>query len=73
MMKKIFVFFLTLMSLNMMAQSDSFKVKEDSFRKIKGEFIEDTEDHRDDDDIPMALIKIITKNIDDEQRHKLKE
>lgn len=72
MMKKIFVFFLTLMSLNMMAQSDSFKVKEDSFRKIKGEFIEDTEDHRDDDDIPMALIKIITKNIDDEQRHKLK-
>lgn len=46
-------------------------VKEGSFRQIDGFVMLDKNDHYDDNDRPMALIKISTENISAEQRAKL--
>lgn len=46
-------------------------VKEGSFRKINGYVMLDKSEHVDDNNVPMALIKISTENISAEQRRKM--
>ena len=72
-MKKFLLLFLTLVSLNVIGQdNDYFKIKEGSFKHIDMAVWDDKkEDHRDIDNNPMALFKISTENINDEQRRKL--
>ena len=72
-MKKFLLLFLTLVSLNVIGQdNDYFKIKEGSFKHIDMAVWDDNkEDHRDIDNNPMALFKISTENINDEQRRKL--
>ena len=68
-MKKIFVVILLILaSLDVFSQ---IRVKENSFRQIDGFVMLDKNDHYDDNDRPMALIKISTENISAEQRAKL--
>ena len=64
-MKKLFLILLTFISLNVVGQ---IKVKEGSFKKIEGFVMLDKNSHYDDNDRPMALIKISTENINAEQR-----
>lgn len=64
-MKKIFLILLILISLNVVGQ---IKVKEGSFKKIEGYVMLDKKEHSDDNNQPMALIKISTENINAEQR-----
>ena len=47
------------------------KVKEDSFRKIDGFVMLDKSEHYDDNNLPMALIKISTENITAEERRRI--
>ncbi len=68
-MKKILLFLLTFVSLNIFAQSDSFKVKEGSFHKVDGCVTIPT--HTDINDLPMGMIKIIPDNINEQQRMRL--
>ena len=68
-MKKIFLILLTLVSLNIFAQSDSFKVKEGSFHKIDG--CVTIPARTDVNDLPMGVIKIIPDNINEQQRMRL--
>ena len=68
-MKKIFLILLTFISLNIFAQSDSFKVKEGSFHKVDGCVTIST--HTDINDLPMGVIKIIPDNINEQQRMRL--
>lgn len=46
-------------------------VKENSFHKIDGFLMMDKSEHIDDNDVPMALIKISTENISAEERRKM--
>lgn len=46
-------------------------VKEGSFHKIDGYVMLDKMDHLDDNNVPMALIKISTENISAEERRKM--
>ena len=64
-MKKVLLFIFALISINLFSQ---IQVKENSFRKIDGFVMLDK--HYDDNDNPMALIKISTENISLEQRAK---
>ena len=64
-MKKVLLFIFALISINLFSQ---IQVKEGSFRKIDGFVMLDK--HYDDNDNPMALIKISTENISLEQRAK---
>lgn len=64
-MRKILLLLLTLMSLTSVAQ---IRVKENSFHEIPGYVMFDKNDHYDDNDKPMALIKISTENISAEER-----
>ena len=66
-MKKVLLFIFALISINLFSQ---IQVKENSFRKIDGFVMLDKKDHYDDNDNPMALIKISTENISLEQRAK---
>ena len=66
-MKKVLLFIFALVSINLFSQ---IQVKENSFRKIDGFVMLDKNDHYDDNDNPMALIKISTENISLEQRAK---
>ena len=66
-MKKVLLFIFALISINLFSQ---IQVKEGSFRKIDGYVMLDKKDHYDDNDNPMALIKISTENISLEQRAK---
>ncbi len=68
-MKKIFLILLTLVSLNIFAQSDSFIVKEGSFHKVDG--CVTIPAHTDINDLPMGVIKIIPDNINEQQRMRL--
>ena len=68
-MKKILLVLLTFVSLNIFAQSDSFKVKEGSFHKVDGCVTIST--HTDINDLPMGVIKIIPDNINEQQRMRL--
>lgn len=67
-MKKIFLLLLTFMSLTAFSQ---MHVKEGSFHQIDGYVMLDKNDHYDDNNRPMALIKISTENISAEERRKI--
>ena len=64
-MKKVLLVVFALISLNTFSQ---INVKEGSFRKIEGYVMLDKNKHLDDNDNPMALIKITTENISAEER-----
>lgn len=70
-MKNFFLLIFVFISLNVFAQNDYFKIKEGSFTHIVGAVMDDYKEHTDADDKPMALFKISTENINDEERHKL--
>lgn len=67
-MKKLFLILLTFMSLTSFAQ---MQVKENSFHQIDGYVMLDKNDHYDDNNLPMALIKISTENITAEERRRI--
>ena len=67
-MKKLLLILLTFISLTSFAQ---MHVKEGSFRQIDGFVMVDKNDHYDDNNHPMALIKISTENISAEERRKI--
>lgn len=69
-MRKIVFILLTFISLNVFAQSDTFKVKEGSFHHVQG--CVTIPAHTDQNDLPMGVIKIIPENINEQQRMKLK-
>ena len=56
-------------SLNILGQSDSFKVKEGSFHKVDG--CVTIPAYTDVNDLPMGVIKIIPDNINEQQRTRL--
>ena len=58
-MKKLILILLTFMSFTSLAQ---MQVKENSFRQIDGFVMLDKNEHYDDNNQPMALIKISTEN-----------
>lgn len=64
-MKKILLIVFALISINLFSQ---IEVKEGSFHKIEGYVMLDKSEHLDDNDNPMALIKITTENISAEER-----
>ena len=64
-MKRVLLLLFALISLNAFSQ---LQVKEGSFKRIDGEFIEDKEEYTDGNDLPMALIKITIENIDEQER-----
>lgn len=68
-MKKILLILLTFISLNVLAQSDSFKVKEGSFHHVQG--CVTIPARTDINDLPMGVIKIIPDNINEQQRMRL--
>ena len=70
-MKKFLLLFLTFISLNVIAQNDYFKIKEGSFTHVAGAVMDNAKEHTDVDDKPMALFKISTENINNEERQKL--
>ena len=70
-MKKLFLILLTFISFNVFAQNDFFKVKENSFHQIQGYVMLDKKDHYDDNNRPMALIKISTENISAAERRNI--
>ena len=67
-MKRILFVLFALISLNAFSQ---LQVKEGSFKHVHGGVIEDTEEYKDDNEMPMALIKISTENIPEQERMKL--
>ncbi len=67
-MKKVFLLILFMMSFSSFAQ---ILVKEGSFHKIDGFVMLDKSEHLDDNNVPMALIKISTENISAEQRRRI--
>ncbi len=70
-MKRLFLILLIFVSLDVVAQNDYFKIKEGSFTHVVGAVMDDAKAHTDVDNKPMALFKISTENINDEERHKL--
>ena len=67
-MKRILLVIFTLISLNAFSQ---LQVKEGSFRYVPGGVIDDKEEYTDGNDLPMALIKISTENIPEQERMRL--
>ena len=67
-MKKLILILLTFMSFTSLAQ---MQVKENSFRQIDGFVMLDKNEHYDDNNLPMALIKISTENITAEERRRI--
>ena len=67
-MKKILLVLFAFVSLNAFSQ---LQVKEGSFKHILGGVIEDKEEYTDGNDFPMALIKISTENISEQERLRL--
>ena len=70
-MKRFFLILLIFVSLDVVAQNDYFKIKEGSFTHVVGAVMDDAKEHTDVDNKPMALFKISTENINDEERRKL--
>lgn len=70
-MRKLYLILLTFITINVFGQNDFFKVKENSFRQIDGFVMLDKNEHYDDNDQPMALIKISTENITAEERRRI--
>ena len=64
-MKKILLLFLSFVLLNVFAQNDYFKVKEDTFKYDSFAIMDDKYDRYDSNDEPMALIKISSVNINE--------
>ena len=67
-MKKILLTLFIFISLNAFSQ---LQVKEGSFKYIPGGVIEDKEEYTDGNSMPMALIKISTENINEQERLRL--
>ena len=67
-MKKLLLILLTFMSFTSFAQ---MQVKENSFHQIEGFVMLDKNEHYDDNNQPMALIKISTENITAEERRRI--
>ena len=67
-MKKNLLVLLLFLSLTSFAQ---MQVKENSFHQIDGYVMLDKNDHYDDNNLPMALIKISTENITAEERRRI--
>ena len=67
-MKKILLVLFALISLNAFSQ---LQVKEGSFKYVPGGVIDDKEEYTDGNDLPMALIKISTENIPEQERMRL--
>ena len=67
-MKRILLVIFALISLNAFSQ---LQVKEGSFKYVPGGVIEDKEEYTDGNDLPMALIKISTENINEYERARL--
>ena len=67
-MKKILLVIFALISLNAFSQ---LQVKEGSFKYLPGGVIEDKETYTDGNESPMALIKISTENIPEQERMRL--
>ena len=67
-MKKILLLIFALISLNTFAQ---LQVKEGSFRYVPGGVIDNKAEYTDGNDLPMALIKISTENIPEQERMRL--
>lgn len=68
-MKKILFLFFVFISINAFSQ---MQVKEGSFKYVPGGVIDDKEEYTDGNELPMALIKISTENISEQERLKLK-
>ena len=67
-MKRILLVIFALISLNAFSQ---LQVKEGSFKYVPGGVIDDKEEYTDGNDLPMALIKISTENIQEQERMRL--
>ena len=67
-MKRILLVIFALISLNAFSQ---LQVKEGSFKYVPGGVIDDKEEYTDGNDLPMALIKISTENIPEQERMRL--
>ena len=67
-MKRILLLIFVLISLNAFSQ---LQVKEGSFKYVPGGVIDDKEEYTDGNDLPMALIKISTENIPEQERMRL--
>ena len=67
-MKRILLVLFTLISLNAFSQ---LQVKEGSFKYVPGGVIDDKAEYTDGNDLPMALIKISTENIPEQERMRL--
>ncbi len=67
-MKRILLVIFALISLNAFSQ---LQVKEGSFKYLPGGVIEDKETYTDGNESPMALIKISTENIPEQERMRL--
>ncbi len=67
-MKRILLVIFTLISLNAFSQ---LQVKEGSFRYVPGGVIDNKLEYTDGNDLPMALIKISTENIPEQERLRL--
>ncbi len=68
-MKKLLLILLTFISLIGSAQ---LQVKEGSFKHIPNAIMNDKHEHLDGNDLPMALIKVSTENIPEQERLRLK-
>lgn len=68
-MKIIFLLLLSFIALNSFGQSKSFKALEGSFHHIEGCITIPA--HTDQNDLPMAVIKIIPDNISEQERTRL--
>ena len=68
-MKRILLVIFTLISLNAFSQ---LQVKEGSLKHVPNAVMNDKYEHLDGNDLPMALIKISTENIPEQERLRLK-
>ena len=68
-MKKILLLIFALISFNAFSQ---LQVKEGSFKYVPGGVIENKVEYTDGNEMPMALIKISTENINEQERLRLK-
>ena len=68
-MKRILLIIFAFISLNAFSQ---LQVKEGSFKHVPNAVMNDKYDHLDGNDLPMALIKISTENISEQERLRLK-
>lgn len=68
-MKRFLLMLFLFVSLGVVAQTDTFKVKDDSFHKIDGCIT--IPPRYDDNNVVMAVVKIIPENINEQERVKL--